>query len=85
MSADLLRQAVLKRIDGMNQSAMQDACNMRPSFNSRADALAMMVVDQLATARAFATCRMVIDDEYRRLMQPVEQQAPTKRKVEEVY
>lgn len=84
MSADALRKAVLDKVEKHNADAMYNACSVRPNFQTTADGLALCVVDQLATARAFALCAVIVNDEFRKLTAPSEG-VQEKPKVKEVY
>ncbi len=85
MSAEALRKAVIDEFEKHNASAMTAACGVRPNMTTTADGLALTVVDQLAMARAFATCAEIVNAEFRKLTMPQETVPKEKQKVREVY
>lgn len=85
MSADALRKVVIEQIDKLNVEAMNNACGVRPNFQTSADGLALTVVDQLAMARAFAICAGIVSEEFRKMTAPPEVEQKEKPKIREVY
>lgn len=85
MSAEALRKSVIDQIEKLNADAMTHACGVRPNLQTSADGIALTVVDQLAMARAFATCVQIINLEFRKLMTPQNAPQTEKSKVRDVY
>lgn len=83
MSADDLRTNALKEIDRLNAEAMTAACSVRAGTHGGSDQLALVVVEHLSMARAYATCAEILNTEFRKLVTPVS--APGPKKVREVY
>lgn len=77
MSLSQFRESINKRLGEEADKLANEVIDMRVHPEFRADSYALVQVDKLAQARAFAKAAQIITQEYKRLTEsPSEQAAP---------
>jgi stage V sporulation protein SpoVS len=76
MTLSFLRDAITKRLQDKVDAAGARAINMRVHTAATADGYALVQVDTLAEARAFAEAVKIVIEEYKRLVEQTVAETP---------
>lgn len=88
MSLSFLRESIIKSLQERTDKLAQSAIDMRVHHEMSADTYAMLQIDILAQARAYADAMRVVTAEYKKLTEsdaPVPEIEKKQQKVESVY